>query len=188
MHKDSIRGDRELIADIEMLASGLSAGLTQTQAIKLLANRASQNWRSYFSYLSEEVERAGLALSVLSAKQMAAHPTFDILLELLAIEDRFGNTNLAKTLTNLALRLRMRVAVKTQVIQRINAVKSVGKVAMLAPWLVLIVLSTRTENLAAFASVQGFLVLSLGLALCLVAFLSMNKLGQLPKTSRMFSQ
>ena len=187
MSENVISLERDLISDIEMLSSSLSAGLSQIQAIKLIANRSSQSWRPYFAHFANEVEREGLALSVIPSKQVAAHPSFDILLELLAAEARFGNTNLAATLNSLALRMRKSVAIKTQVIQRISAVRNVGKIALVAPWLVLLVLCSRTENLNAFATAQGLLVPIAGVTLCLIAYLLMKRLSQLPKEPRMFS-
>lgn len=187
MKLDSIAAERDLIADIEMLASALSASLSETQAIKLLANRSSTTWREHFSQFSSWVERDGIALSIKRSKQLAAHPAFDIVLELIAIEARFGNSSLASSLNNYALRLRKSLAIKMQVIERINAVRNVAKIALLAPWLVLIVLCSRRETLDAFVTAQGLAVLATGLTLCTFAYLLMNRLSRLKSPPRMFA-
>ena len=63
-------------------------------------------------------------------------------------------------------------------------VSSSAKLALLAPWLVAVVLVQLPQNRAAFATELGAAVLILGLVLSLFAYALVNRLGRLPLPGR----
>jgi tight adherence protein B len=65
-----------------------------------------------------------------------------------------------------------------------NWVLSTAKLAVLAPWLVLLVLGSRAETAAAFETEAGITVLVIGLAASLLAFKLIKVLGRLPSRRR----
>jgi tight adherence protein B len=56
--------------------------------------------------------------------------------------------------------------------------------AVAAPWILLGLLSIRTESIRAFNAPGGWVVLAVGGALCLVAYRLMLRLGRLPVEGR----
>jgi tight adherence protein B len=66
-------------------------------------------------------------------------------------------------------------------------VSSSAKLALLAPWLIALVLVQLPQNKAAFATELGALVLILGLVLSLVAYALVNRLGRLPLPGRVLN-
>jgi tight adherence protein B len=61
-----------------------------------------------------------------------------------------------------------------------------AKVALLAPWLIALVLIQVPQNKVAFASELGAVILVLGLGLSLVAYSLVNRMGKLPMPGRLF--
>lgn len=63
-------------------------------------------------------------------------------------------------------------------------VVNAARLAVAAPWLLLALLSTRTETVRAFNTPGGWVILAVGGALCLVAYRLMVRLGRLPEEAR----
>ena len=59
-----------------------------------------------------------------------------------------------------------------------------AKVAVAAPWLVLALLSTRTQAAAAYATTAGAVVLLIGAVVSVAAYRLMLRLGRLPEEER----
>jgi hypothetical protein len=59
-----------------------------------------------------------------------------------------------------------------------------ARLAVAAPWLVLLVMSLQSEVIRRYASPAGVVVLTLGAALCAVAYWSMMRIGRLPVERR----
>jgi tight adherence protein B len=184
MSDRSLTLEREFISDVEMFASALTASLSLPQALVLMSTRASVSWRAVFNYISEKVELVGLYAAVGMAKHEIKDHRFDLLLEVIAAETRFGNTNISSTLLNHAARLRRSLAVRVQVHEKIRAVKGVARIAIAAPWLVLLVICSRSESLEAFVSISGLSVLGFGAASCWLAWWIMSRLARLSQPTR----
>ena len=67
------------------------------------------------------------------------------------------------------------------------AVVSGARLAVSAPWLVLLLLCFQSEVIARYASAAGVVVLAVGGALCLVAYRLMVRIGRLPQERRVLS-
>jgi tight adherence protein B len=63
-------------------------------------------------------------------------------------------------------------------------VVNAARLAVAAPWIVLAMLSTRPDSLQAYSRPAGVLVLAIGAALSLVAYLLMVRIGRLPEEGR----
>lgn len=179
--------ERDFVSDLEMLASALSASLSITQALALMSARASESWRESFKFVYEKTEQLGLQAAITLAKREIKDHRFDLLLELLGVEARFGSTNLQTVLSNQAQRLRKSFAVRILAHEKIQAVKGVARIAISAPWLVLLVISSKPENLDAFMSLSGFGVLFMGFASCALAWMLMSRMARLPEPRRVLS-
>ncbi|MBV9594531.1 MAG: hypothetical protein JO147_12145 [Actinobacteria bacterium] len=59
-----------------------------------------------------------------------------------------------------------------------------ARLAVAAPWLVLLLLSTQSSTISAYDSPTGALVLAVGAAICTVAYRIMLRIGKLPEERR----
>jgi tight adherence protein B len=59
-----------------------------------------------------------------------------------------------------------------------------ARLAVAAPWLVLLVMSFQSEVIRRYASPAGVVVLTLGAALCATAYRTMMRIGRLPVERR----
>ena len=62
-----------------------------------------------------------------------------------------------------------------------------ARLAVAAPWLVLLLMSFQPEVIARYSSTGGVVVLTVGSALCLVAYRAMVRIGRLPTERRVLS-
>ena len=62
---------------------------------------------------------------------------------------------------------------------------SAARLAVAAPWVVLLLLATQSTTLAAYDSPAGSAILLCGGAVCVVAYRVMLRIGRLPEDVRM---
>jgi tight adherence protein B len=82
--------------------------------------------------------------------------------------------------------LRQEQAVISQVRAKQGWVLGSAKIALLAPWIICLLLLNLEQNRAAFLGTEGSLVLVLGLILSLFAYFLTNLLGKLKPPERVF--
>jgi tight adherence protein B len=113
-----------------------------------------------------------------------ANPIADRFIEITRLASASGGRGYLNALRNQALQLRLENATWTEVQVKQNWVLGTAKLAVLAPWLVLVLLSMRPETAVAFQSETGIAVLVIGLVASLLAFRLIRALGALPQRSR----
>jgi tight adherence protein B len=59
-----------------------------------------------------------------------------------------------------------------------------ARLAVAAPWLVLLIMSFQSDVIRRYASPAGVVILWLGAVLCVVAYWSMMRIGRLPVERR----
>nr|MDQ6936545.1 type II secretion system protein F [Actinomycetota bacterium] len=63
-------------------------------------------------------------------------------------------------------------------------VVNAARLAVAAPWIVLLLLGSQTDTLRAYNSAGGTLLLVAGAAVCLAAYRIMLRIGRLPEEQR----
>lgn len=94
---------------------------------------------------------------------------------------------MAVTFQRAAVQVRKEQGELAQLSAKQGWVSASAKMALLAPWLIALVLVQLPQNREAFATELGALVLVLGLALSLVAYALVNRLGRLPLPGRVLN-
>jgi len=89
-------------------------------------------------------------------------------------------------LRNLSSSLRAEAAIRGEAEARQSWVVNAAKLAVAAPWLVLVLLSTRPEAAAAYNSAGGGVLIAGGVAVSFVAYRTMMRLARLPEERRWF--
>jgi len=59
-----------------------------------------------------------------------------------------------------------------------------ARLAVAAPWLVLLLLGTQSETLRAYNSAGGMMLLTIGASVCALAYRIMLRIGRLPEDRR----
>ncbi|MDK6780739.1 type II secretion system F family protein [Actinotignum timonense] len=171
---------------IDKLLSSLRAGRTIPEALLYLATRpdAPPALRSFATHL----ETAGSFDTSLTRLKDSFHdPVSDRVLEILRLVVRHGGHDLPRVLESLAVSLRAENRARGELLARQSWTVNAARVAALAPWLVLLLLSTRPGTMDAFTSPTGTLILLVGLAATLLAYGLMLHLGRLPEEQRVLA-
>ena len=111
----------------------------------------------------------------------------DLLALLIELDSELGGHGMAVTYQRVAVQVRKEQGEISQLQAKQGWVSSSAKLALLAPWLIALVLVQLPQNKAAFVTELGAAILILGLALSLVAFALVNRMGRLPLPGRVLN-
>ena len=95
-----------------------------------------------------------------------------------------GGTDLPEVLSSLQRSVREDIAVREDAHAKQSWIRSAAVLAVSAPWVVLVVISSRGETLQSYQSLEGTIILVVGAVVSLVAFVMMRKIGSLPSQRR----
>jgi tight adherence protein B len=177
---------RELWPDaVDNLASAVRAGLSLPEALTQLGARGPEPLRHPFLRFGEDYRATGRFNECLDLlKERLADPTGDRICESLRIAREVGGSDLGRLLRTLSSFLRDDARTRAELETRQSWVINSARLAVAAPWILLGLLSLRTESIRAFNAPSGWVVLAAGGALCLVAYRLMLRLGRLPVEGR----
>lgn len=172
---------------VDDLLSSIRAGMSLPEALMSLAERGPEELRGPFSDFARDYQvtaRFDTSLDLL--KDRFADPVADRIIEALRLTREVGGTDLGRTLRALATMLRDDQRTRGELLARQTWTINSARLAVAAPWLVLALLSFRTESAVAFNSAVGGLVLLGGAGACALAYWVMLRIGKLPEERRVF--
>lgn len=170
---------------IEHLASGIRAGLSLPEAIGQLGTQGPESLRPAFASFAADYRtsgRFGESLDLL--KGVLADPVGDRVVETLRLAREVGGSDLGRMLRTLATFLREDARVRGELESRQSWTVNAARLAVSAPWVLLVLLGTRPAAVQAYNSAAGVLVLVFGAVVSFVAYRLMMRLGRLPSESR----
>ncbi|MDO5025983.1 MAG: type II secretion system F family protein [Trueperella sp.] len=170
---------------LDEVVASVRAGLGVGEALSLLEVRGPQIVRTDFAEFATHLRAVGRlnpCLDELKAKM--ADPMADRIIEAMRLSHDLGGRDLAKMLTNLAAYVREDNRARGELLARQSWTVNGARLAAVAPWLILLLFSTRPGTSQAFANPTGAVVLITGLVLTVVAYLLMLRLGRLPEEKR----
>ena len=164
------------------------SGTGLREQLDYLASQGPVPLRYEFASLLELYD-AGFELDRLmpQMRKQFANRNADLLALLIELDSELGGNGMAVTYQRAALRVRQEQGEIAQLQAKQGWVSSSAKLALLAPWLIALVLVQLPQNKAAFATEQGAAVLILGLMLSLFAYALVNRLGRLPLPGRVLN-
>lgn len=170
---------------IEHLASGIRAGLSLPEAIGQLAITGPETLRSPFADFAADYRTSGqFSHSLERLKEALADPVGDRVVETLRLAREVGGSDLGRLLRTLAAFLRDDARVRGELESRQSWTVNAARLAVAAPWVLLVLLSTRGQAVAAYNTPAGVMVLVIGAVVSVVAFRLMVRIGRLPTESR----
>ncbi|WP_309649901.1 type II secretion system F family protein [Nocardioides sp.] len=173
---------------VDNLASAVRAGLSLPDALAGLAVRGPEPLRDAFDAFALDYQltgRFGDCLDRLKAR--LADPVGDRVVEGLRIAREVGGGELGRLLRNLSGYLRDEARTRSELEARQAWTVNGARLAVAAPWLVLLLMSLQSEVIRRYASPAGVAVLVVGASLCLVAYRLMMRIGRLPVERRILS-
>ncbi|HET7415299.1 MAG TPA: type II secretion system F family protein [Arthrobacter sp.] len=177
---------RELWPDVvDHLRSAIRAGLSLPEALIQLSEKGPYELRSAFAGFGADYRAGGQFDAALTRlKGRLADPVADRIIEALRMTREVGGSDLGKLLGTLAGFLREDARTRSELEARQSWTINAARLAIAAPWVVLMLLATRPEAISAYNTTGGALVLASGLVISLICYRVMLRIGALPKEAR----
>jgi len=177
---------RELWPDVvDNLASAVRAGLALPEGLASIGVRGPAQLRPAFVRFGEDYRATGSFSDSLDRLAAAlADPVADRIIESLRMAREVGGTDLGRLLRTLSAFLREDARTRAELETRQGWTVNAARLALAAPWVVLLLLSTRGSTVQAYDSATGVLVLLAGGALSVLAYVIMRRIGRLPREER----
>ena len=186
------RRQRELLdvwpEAVDNLASAVRAGLSLPEALAALGRRGPVPLRPHFDAFAADYQLTGrFGDSLDRLKGRLADPVGDRVVEGLRVAREVGGGELGLVLRNLSGFLRDDARTRSELESRQTWTVVGARLAVAAPWLVLLMLSFQRDVISRYSSPEGAVVLVVGGGLSLVAYRLMVRIGRLPVEQRVLS-
>lgn len=170
---------------IDNLASAVRAGMSLPEGVSALSLRGPEPLRPPFARFSAAYRATGRFSACLDGlKEDLSDPVGDRICETLRVAREVGGSDVASVLRTLSELLRSDARTRAELEARQGWVVNAARLAVAAPWVVLLLLSSQTSTVHAFDSAGGTVLLGVGAVTCAVAYRIMLKIGQLPEERR----
>ena len=172
---------------IDHLMSGIQSGLSLTESLAGLSTRGPDVLRPAFTQFKATLYESGdVGQAIQELKSKFAHHGSDQIFEALIISKALGGSELLQILRSLGDFLRQDLALRREIEVKHGWVKNSAHLSAIAPWVLLLMLSTQPSTAAAYSTATGAVILGAGLVMTAIAYFWMNRLGRLPHTPRVF--
>jgi tight adherence protein B len=170
---------------VDNLGSAVRAGLSLPEALAQLSVRGPEELRPAFAAFARDYRASGrFGDSLDELKERLADPVGDRIVESLRVAREVGGTDLGRLLRTLSAFLRQDVRTRSELEARQGWTVNSARLAVAAPWVVVLLLATRPESVAAYDQPAGALVLAAGGACTLLAYRVMIRIARLPDEQR----
>lgn len=170
---------------VDNLASGVRAGLSLPEALSELATSGPLALREPFAGFALDYQLSGRFAEALDhLKESLADPVGDRVIEGVRVAREVGGGDLGRVLRNLSGFLRDDLHTRSELEARQAWVVNGARLAVAAPWIVLLLMGMQGGSLAAYSTPTGAIVLGFGAGACVLAYRMMVRIGRLPSESR----
>lgn len=177
---------RQLWPDVvDHLRSAIRAGLSLPEAIIQLGEKGPEELRHVFRDFGADYRAGGqFDGSLNKLKDRLADPVADRIVEALRLTREVGGSDLGRLLGTLAEFLREDARTRSELEARQSWTVNAARLAVAAPWIVMLLLATRPEAVQAYNTPMGAGVLLGGLVVSLICYSVMLRIGALPPDER----
>lgn len=173
---------------VDNLTSAVRAGMSLPDALAALGTRGPEPLRDAFERFALDYQVTGrFGESLDDLKDRLADPVGDRVIEGLRVAREVGGGDLGRLLRNLSGYLRDDERTRSEMEARQAWTVNGARLAVAAPWLVLLMLCFQPEVIRRYASPAGVLILMIGAVTCVAAYWLMLRLGRLPTERRILS-
>jgi tight adherence protein B len=172
---------------VDHLVASVRSGMSLPDSVGALAELGPAATRGAFAAFDADYRRTGnFSVCLDRLKTTLADPVADRILETLRMAREVGGSDVTAVLRGLAGYLREDAALRAEVAARQSWIRNAARLGVAAPWLLLLVLASRRETLAAYDSTAGVVLIVAGMIVTIVAYRAMIALGRLPEERRWF--
>lgn len=177
---------RELWPEVvDHLRSAIRAGLSLPEALIQLGEKGPLELRPAFRAFGADYRAGGRFDDALSRlKERLADPVADRIVEALRLTRDVGGSDLGRLLGTLSEFLRDAARTRSELEARQSWTINAARLAVAAPWFVLLLLATRPEAIRAYNTAGGVVVLLGGLLISVLCYRVMLRVGALPEDHR----
>lgn len=177
---------REVWPDVvDHLRSAIRAGMSLPEALIQLQYRGPEPVRPAFARFAADYRASGqLQGSLTLLKDRLADPVADNIVEALRVTREVGGTDLGRLLSTLSEFLRENARTRGELEARQSWTVNAARLAVAAPWIVLLLMATQPAAVRAYDTPAGALVLLGGLVVSVLAYRLMLRIGALPEPER----
>jgi tight adherence protein B len=170
---------------IDHLTSAIRAGMSMPEGLAALGERGPVELRPQFRAFGTRYRLTGRFAEALDGlKAELADPVGDRVCETLRVARAVGGSDLGRVLRTLSELLRTDARTRSELETRQGWVVNGARLAVAAPWIVLLLLGTQSSTLRAYDSRGGMVLLLAGGAACVAAYRIMLFIGRLPDEPR----
>lgn len=170
---------------IDGVVSALQSGMSISEAICSLSSRGPEILRDDFRVIeSEMLQGEEFGQILLRAKENADSAIADQVFETLILAKEFGGRDTNSAMRLLAEFVREDLAVSEEIRTKFGWIKNSAILATIAPWLLLLLLSSQRSTRESFSTFAGMQILAIGVVLTGIAFVWMERVGKLPQMER----
>ncbi|MCH8561760.1 type II secretion system F family protein [Nesterenkonia sp. LB17] len=173
---------------VDHLRSAVRSGMSLPEGLIQLGTSGPEPLREPFVEFAKDY-RAGQTLGVAleRLKLRLADPVGDRIVAALLITREVGGSDLGRLLSTLAEFLRENARTRSELEARQSWTVNAAKLAVAAPWIVVLLLSLQRDAAEAYRGATGMLVLGAGLLVSLVCYRLMLRIGALPREVRVLA-
>lgn len=170
---------------VDHINSAIRAGLSLPEALVQLSRKGPEGLRPAFHEFTLDYQASGdFAVCLDRLKVRLADPVGDRIVEALRITRDVGGTDLGGLLRTLAAFLREDARTRAELEARQSWTVNAARLALIAPWLVLALMSTRPQAAQAYDSPMGMAMILIGAVVSLIAYRVMLQIARLPQDER----
>ena len=156
---------------VDNLASAVRAGMSLPEGLSALGQRGPAELRPAFARFGVAYRASGRFGDCLDAlKDDLADPVGDRVCETVRVAREVGGSDLGTVLRTLSELLRSDARTRSELETRQGWIVNAARLAVAAPWAVLLLLGSQSETLTAYDSPGGTLLLAIGAAVCVIAY------------------
>jgi tight adherence protein B len=180
---------REVWPDaIDNLVSAVRAGMSLPEALSGLGERGPAELRPAFGRFAASFRVTGRFNECLDLlRNDLADPVADRVCETLRVAREVGGTDLGTVLRTQSELLRSDARTRAELETRQGWIVNAARLAVAAPWLILLLLGSQSATLHAYDTAGGALVLAIGAGVCALAYRLMLAIGRLPEDERVLA-
>jgi tight adherence protein B len=172
---------------IDHIISGTQSGLSLSESLASLSHRGPEISREIFGNFEEALKDGQrFEEAVGNLQREFSLRSADQLFEALLFARVLGGSELVNLLRELGNFTREDLALRREIEAKQGWIRNSAHLAAGAPWLLLLLLSMQPSTASVFATPSGILVLTLGMALTIIAYFWMGYLGRIPQSPRIF--
>ncbi len=170
---------------IDGLVSAVRAGMSLPEAVAAVGGRGPVVVRPIFEQFAHDYRVSGrFGESLVRLRSTLADPVADRIVEALLAARDVGGSDLGRMLRTLSDFVRQDLRLRGEAEARRSWTVNSARLAIAAPWIVLLLLSTRPDAAAAYQTMAGMVVIIGCAASCTLAYALMTKIGRLPDEQR----